>query len=221
MNATVSHNLDRLNAILPVYQAASGKAYSEVLEKQGKEFTTSLRRALLALKPAKGSIRAAAEARLRAGGGIKIRPSVVASVARKFGTTGSVGRSGRRLNLEAIAAKREIGLRSRSAGYMAFATSVKLSGIAAAKRAERKGKYNQTLETADLRQNIDGQTLTLTYGGYVDGRPLDVGVALQEPRMQAALNSAIDATISNAKAYHAGRHAEEMQKAIDKVGGGL
>lgn len=80
---TAQHNLDSLNAIMPEYQRVSGLTTEQVLVKKGTDLTFQLRDRLRRLIP--GAITADAEARLKSGGGIKVRDSIIRKVAASKG----------------------------------------------------------------------------------------------------------------------------------------
>ena len=64
----------RLTAAIVRYQQVSGKTIEETLIKHGREFSNNAGRALRAIGPAKGSIRAEQSARFNSGGGIRVSP---------------------------------------------------------------------------------------------------------------------------------------------------
>lgn len=76
-------NLANLNAVLVDYQKYSRLTTQEVLNKQSTKLGYALRANLAAIRPAKGSIRQQALARLKAGQGISIRDSIREDVTAK------------------------------------------------------------------------------------------------------------------------------------------
>lgn len=85
MNATVIHNLDALNKILPEYLAVSGYTTSAVLVKKGYDLSRRISDKLRLLKPGKGTVTADRIAALKGGGGIRIRSSIIKSTVAKYG----------------------------------------------------------------------------------------------------------------------------------------
>jgi hypothetical protein len=147
--------LDRMHGALTEMVRVTQKDHGPSLVKQGSEFTRDLSAAARLVTPVRGSIRSARLAALDAGGGIKIRPSVRASVAAKYKVatvrattrggrlirsqsgprfarggkrlklTKTITSKGKRLNLQALMVKRELALREQGRGYTAFGARLK------------------------------------------------------------------------------------------------
>lgn len=83
MIVTVHDNLAALNKILPEYQRVSRKTSIEVLTKKGRDLAIRMGQELRKLTPTKGAITSTRLAAMEAGGGVKVRPSIVQAIIKR------------------------------------------------------------------------------------------------------------------------------------------
>ena len=196
---TFSHNLDRLNAILPEYKKASGLTTSQVLVKQATKLTFELRDRLRRLKP--GGITADRISALRSGEGIKVRESIIRSVMAAKGasvritdrlrhTGGNTRRNasiygsgtagvvfGKRQkstdtkgrSLWNLIVKREISARESGKGYTSTAGMMRVRNLPESKFVRQFGRLNQELSTASLKADEKSGLISMRYGGSSHG----------------------------------------------------
>lgn len=212
-----------LNRQVAAYIVFGQKLPEDALLKQGKKLAFAVGTRLSAMKPARGSIKAGSLARLRAGGGILIRPSVRAAVSQRFSerqdvrtrrtliggkkASATLLRGGKRLNIQALRVKAELALRERGIGYLGFAGRLGgLSNLTPGKREELLGRYNQKLAEAGLQIVQNGASLEVKWLGRESG--VEVGEALQKPRMQAALQAALEDVSLDIMEYVERKHRE-------------
>lgn len=135
MSLSVEAQVNALNAKLREYQAASGKTWEDVLQKQGGKLGFLLFERLRGIAPRKGEVRAERLAALRHGEGIRVRQSArdfatrhtlataskersrKASLLREKGRSGKLKAGGR--NWWQIAVAREIAIRESGRGFIA------------------------------------------------------------------------------------------------------
>jgi hypothetical protein len=152
----ISYELERCMAALQKYGELSEKSESEIIAKQSAKLRRNIWQGLRALMPAKGEVRAERMAGLASGIGVKVRASVYAEIASKFGGAAQFGqrftsieRKGKTLNFQALAVQRELGLRESGRGFMAFSTPKSAAGAELA-HIEKDSRYNQLLSTFDI-----------------------------------------------------------------------
>lgn len=209
------HHLDRFNEALRGYQQVTQKTMRDVVVKQGTKLAYALSRRLKAIQPERGSIRAERVSALRAGRGIKIRPGIRESIYRKYHvaediynrrakivrrnrTVGSILKRGRRMNLPALMAEREINLRERGIGYTAYAARVKnIAALGAGlSSTQHKGRYLQILADAELETAPGQSSLTLTWGAESES-----GEALSTMDAELAIGEALEEVTADINIY--------------------
>lgn len=212
---TIDHELDRLNSDLGEYQRLSGKTQDEVLVKQGGKLAFALRKELRGLAPVKGSIRAAALARLRAGGGVKVRESVRRQVLAKqgaaqtvdsrqfvFGKTGQATklRKGRRLNLQALMVEAEINVRERGRGFLSVSSNIPRFTGALTDLQRAYSRFGPILSQAGLHVLPDRRQLRFDWGGFSQLSE-SAAVGLTKPKAQIAVARALQLTAQDIEIY--------------------
>lgn len=229
MTTEVTVALDKLNQLVAAYIPLARKAPAEALAKQGSKLTFELANRLTALTPAKGAITTQAISALHSGRGVKVRESVKLSVAGKMGARSRLSdrrvvfgkrgvtttiRKGKRLNLQALMVKAELGLRERGRGYLPHVARIKgLDQLGAAaegavsatsKGIIHRGRYAQRIADAGMMVNVDETSLTITFG--FSGS--EAGDALSTPRSQAETAAAVDAVADDVAVYLARKFQE-------------
>lgn len=150
--AEVQYSLGNLMKTFSQYAALSSKAEDESLAHVASNVAWNAYQGMRKIMPAKGSIRAEAEALLKSGKGIKVRPVVLADVAARYGALTSVksgdvflaqkkrgkvtsysqeviGKNGKPMNLQALAVEKEISVREAGRGFSAFAVPRPVKGF--------------------------------------------------------------------------------------------
>ncbi len=207
MIETVKTNLDAFSLAIDEYVAASGKSASEALAKKGDDFAYDVQGHFRGLKPAKGSIAASQQQRLKSSpkAGIKIRPSILAraSVGAKFNLSSDIttrkvqGKAtvrvkGKSLNLQQYRVMLELRAREAGRGYLGFAGAVRSKAVTPGNPIQKKGRYYQTVATASLHSSILGSSLTFLFGGtQYDGQPVGIVHALEQSRQQQTIAASL------------------------------
>ena len=207
---TIDDNLARLNVVLAEYMRHTSKSVSDAMAKQGTKIAFALSSRLAAEKPGKGAVRSERLAALSAGGGIKLRASVrnwfpAGSRSdlkrRKVGFGRSVSGTkrvrGKRLNLQALRVKKELGLRERGGGFMAFAARINAGKLRSSKKVTKRGRYHQQLAEAGLMFSGDGAGLQVVYGGPQS----EFGGTLNRPKFRRHVNNAIAEVADDMQTY--------------------
>lgn len=230
MSVAIQNELGLLNADLARYQEVTKKTPQEMLLKQGGKLAYALSHRLRFLMPAKGSIRSERLAGLKLGGGIKIRPAVQEMVMQKYGVrqtidtretifgkrgVKSVLRKGKRLNLWALMAQREISLRESGRGFLGF--SARFSGIGILKTVARQkwiDRFARTLAEAGLTVSQANGVLELAWQGGVSAQRAAEG--LLKPKAQEAIAAAIRDVRQDVNEYLARKARENAAAAFRK-----
>lgn len=176
-------NLPRLNVALGEYLNHTKLTIDEALLKQGRKLSFEVSRRMRRFAPAKGSIRSE-----RAGKGVRVRDSI-ARWEPKRRKRGQSLREARR--------ERELGLRERARGFLAFGTRLNLAGLRKGSRVAKQGQFQQQLAEAGLRFDTDSQTLRVVYGGD----RTELGDALSQPRQARAINAALGEVAADIELY--------------------
>ena len=137
----------RFNSVLQRYAELSSRSMPEILTHKARDMGIKMRDALKAIIPAPGAISASVLAGAGPARGIRVRPAAVAWAARRYRAAsdvatrrtrlrvrggknpayaGSILRKGQRLNLQALAAARELALRERARGFVSNAAFLRL-----------------------------------------------------------------------------------------------
>jgi len=153
---SIHTNVNQLNAAIRRYKAASGKSLDQVLAKQGAKLGFELYKNFRAIMPKSGNIRESNMNRLKSGGGLKVRQSVmekmqvatdvatrktVFKVGKKHGRTKTV--KGKKLNWWQEAVRRELGAREKARGFTALGAKYPRKEISYGRVA--KNKYGALL----------------------------------------------------------------------------
>jgi len=217
--------LDALNAKLAQYQVLSRKSWPEVLAKQGGKLGFSLAQHLRGLAPAKGKVRAEALARLKAGGGLHIRPSVERAITFKYGARsrlsdrkvifGSAGvttirKRGRRLNLRALMAEREISVRESGRGFVSVSARYPQT---LRKVDKAKSRYGPALSEAGVTANDEGGQAKFTWDPSEGALAASATAGMSRPRARAVIALAMRDVSDDIGVYLSRKQAELQQKA--------
>lgn len=239
---SIQTNVDQFNAALREYAKHNARLdMSEAIVRQGVKLTWALRDRFIKSRPAKGAIRAERIAALAQGEGIAVRPSVRQAVMQRKGAYSDIAtkrvvfgkagkgedRKGR--NLQALAVVRELGLRERGRGFMAFASKMgglrglggymNRTGLDVAAKAvdffkrQHSGRYGQQLGTYGMKIAGEQSLLELSYGGSKTA----VGKAMQKPAFRREIAGALNDVREDMMVYVRRKIAEGMQKAVNRV----
>ena len=118
----------------------------------------------------------------------------------KKGTQGK-----KKLNLQALMARRELNLRESGRGFMSHSARLRgLHSLSIGGAATWRGRMGQRTATAELVASGDEASMQIVLGGSKS----KFGDALQKPAGQAAINRALRATIANLEIYLARKESE-------------
>jgi len=226
----IEANLQDLQRALGLYVQASGKSVEEVFAKKSSQLGYQLRLEFRTLMPGKGSVRNERLEALKTGEGVRVRPSVYAAVAEKFGAAPLassvmkwrskggqlVGTNRKGLNLQALAVQAEFNLREsgrgllgQSAGFIGWRAGNDVSGTSQAKADSRYGAW---LAKAGVTKTGTGTEAKFEWGGLSSMSDEAVhGIARTQGL--AAVARAIDAVTSDMVPYlasHLDMTAEQM-----------
>ena len=219
---TIETNLEELNKSITEYARLSGKSIEESLQKQAAKLGFQLRQELRGIAPAKGSIRSQAEARLKAGLGIRVRPSVLRKVYQQKGARSllSSGRTvfGKRgkgttragANIYALAVKAEISLRESARGFLGVSASYRGLTSTLEREAKATSKYGPVLSKAGFKANPHGGEITFEWGES-SGLSESAAEGLNKPRGEAAVSRALEGTLEDIEAYITRKLQESWQ----------
>lgn len=231
MSIHVQSELGLLNADLARYQQITRKTPEEMLLKQGGKLAFALSQNLRGLMPGKGAIRAERLEALKARDGIYIRPSVRQQVLAKYGARqeistreivfGKRGRKsvlrkgGKRMNLQALMAQREINLRESGRGFLGF--SARFSGIGKMKPGWRQrwlDRYSRMLAEAGLTINRADGVLEFAWEKGPSAKQAAEG--LLKPKAQERIVQAIRNVRMDVEEYLARKTKENASQAFTK-----
>lgn len=212
-----------LNDKLGKYQELSGKTWQDVMSKQGGKLGFALAAHLRGISPAKGQVRAEALARLRAGGGIKVRKSVEKAILIKYGARSIVAtrqvvfgdknrtfvkRQGKRLNLRALMVQREIAVRESGRGFLSVSARYPET-LKSIQRA--KSKFGPVLSTAGVRVLSTEAEARFTWDPGEGELATSAVAGLEKSKGRAAIALALRDTADDIQIYVV-RKLEERRK---------
>ena len=232
----IESEIGKLNNQLRIYAEQSGKSAEQILRKQGPKLAFALGQKLAANAPGKGTIKSAMLARLKGrSGGVYVRPSVRLATSQKYGlrqetgsrrfvignrkrgASGTVASGGKRLNLQALAVRAELGLREKGSGYLGYAARVSkrsLENLSANKFEKFFGRYGQQVQEAGLQFSTEGGMLTLIFPGAKNSDGNSVADGMLKPNNQSAIASAISEVTADIARYV----PSEMSNAAARAG---
>lgn len=213
MNVAFQTNLDEFNSALGQYVRLTKLSTQEAVAKKSADFAFRLSRALSTFAPKKGAIRAERLAALRSGQGVRVRPAVYDQVyktkglvqdvkTKRFGfatrkrVRGSKMSGGKRLNLQAIAVKRELALRESGRGFLSYSTRLRSVIQEFAIRDDVDvyrsilDKYKRFLSSVGFQTTADEAKMTFRWGGNKSSG--EIAKTLQKPRQQRTIAQALD-----------------------------
>jgi hypothetical protein len=214
ITARVESNLAEFNQKLAEYAKLARKTPEDVLRKQGPKLAYAISDRLRLKTPPKGAIKGGILASLRGRArGIYVRASVKKSVAEKYGLRSDsiskrllIGRGkkgagtavvgGKRLNLQALRVRAELGLREKGRGYLGLAARIPqatITGMAPGKFQKLFGRYRTQLSEVGLEIVQDGGALSFIFPGTanIDGNSPAEGM---EKNMDAIAAGIADVT---------------------------
>jgi hypothetical protein len=209
--AAIQHNIDQFNWRLAQYAQLSGKSVEQALREKAARLGYVLSQELRNLMPKKGEVTQERLDALKDGEGVHVRKSVLEKMsqiydierfeATRYGQAnlfrrkgrgkyrGSVMVGGKRLNLQALAVKRELGVRESGRGFMGrssrFAQTRLLSDTDKA-----LSRFGPVLAKAGLETTNDGGVARLRWGGFSD-LSNEAVQGLSRPRGQTAISTAV------------------------------
>jgi hypothetical protein len=217
MNFELQSDLARLNSTIADYIRVGKKLPEEALAKQAGKLGFAFSQELRGLIPPKGSIRSESLARLKGGGGIRVRPSVRKAVFEKrrarqdlatrdlvFGAgkrgTRSIRRQGKRLNLQALAVTAEINIRERGRGFLSVSSRIPRFTRALGDVQRSLSRYGPILGEAGLRAAPEGAEARFLWGPH-SRASLAAARGLSIPKAEAALSRALNAVAEDIRLY--------------------
>lgn len=227
MISRVETNAAELAAALTAYGKASGKSMDQVLFEKSARFAFTLSNLLRRLAPGKGSIRTALLARLKSGGGVKVRASVREQIAAKYNLAtdissrrstiksgknrkSSIKSKGKRLNIRNLMVRGEINVREKGRGFIATSSRFS-SGFHG--NGQTRSRFGPTLARASLRSNGLISTLRFVWTDVISRLSGSAAQGLEKPRAQAAIADALSETREDILIYLARKNAEAKAKA--------
>ena len=229
----IETNLAELGPKLERYAQLRKMTIVEAVQKNAKEFTFFLADELKKKSPARGSIKSGALAWLKGRTkGVKVRPTIQFAVAAKYQARQDIktkrfqlqkrgkstvlsGPAGKKkaLNLQALMVRRELNIRERGIGFLAFAARQKgLQLIDINSSASWFAKFGQKVSEAkfSLVSNTAGESIVkmeIVYGGG----ETNFGEALQKPFGEAAIANALQRTTDNLQEYLDRKESESAE----------
>jgi hypothetical protein len=207
----IEYNLEGLRAACIEYGKYSQKSEAEVVAKQSGKLAWNIYRALKALAPQRGAVRAERLAALAAGEGIKIRKSVLASVEQKYGDKGARG-----LNTHALAVKKELSLRESGRGFLGFSTPRPARSAPEIESSVRSIISRYGFELSDFVLNVAESAEKKVANLHWNGSKGDYTAAtegLSQPRQQEVIAQAVAATTKDTVEYILRKIREDKSKA--------
>lgn len=124
----------------------------------------------------------------------------------------SIKQKGKRLNLRALMVQAEINAREGGRNYLGWAAKTSLRGLEIVKALAHFGKYKQQLAAVGLGVNELGQELRFTYGGFSagNGRSVGVGEAMQKPKAQQKISTALADIVADVRKGIRDRQAQQL-----------
>lgn len=216
----ITSELEKLNVAVGMYIRAAKRGVAFAIQKQSKELGKDLAKTAKDLMPAKGAVRSERLAALKAGEGIHVRASVYKWVSAKYGAVpihsgvmrfrvkgrlkGSVRQKGHRLNLQALAVKRELAVRESGRGFLSHAEKMALfSGgeIVQMRRIEASiSRLGPQLGEFAFTTDEKNTQAVFKWGGF-SKLSNEAVKAMGRSRGQAAIAKAMRATIDNMIPY--------------------
>lgn len=212
---TPQQSLAALTKALGLYVDYTSKNVPQILARKGVDMSIAIGRRLKELMPFKGEVRDEREAAMRAGLGLRVRPSAKAHVLRKFNVstsletrrqTGSRRQAGARgkgpstqtlagLDLYREMRIRELAVRESGRGFTSYGVraGLKKSSLAVANalaegtQVHLKGRFSQTVGLMGLEQRGDMAVMKSTYGVSLTPVPSTLGTSMAQPRAQAKI----------------------------------
>lgn len=167
------------------YQAITGKAMGDVVQKQARKLAFSLSKRLRKLSPAKGSIRAERLAAMESGDGIRIRESVRRRVkARK--------------NRHRALVRRELSTRESGRGFLGYSVVTQ----AVIKHAVRRGRSRAPLSMGRFSQQRKADAeVVLSWGTNLSKLSGQAAEGINEAAGQQALAGAVSEVVLDIRRY--------------------
>lgn len=236
MNLTVETNIAALNNAIADYVEASSKAPEVAVRKHGKEFSKDLRDELKRFMPAKGSVRTARLAALKAGEGLRVRAAVRAYVNKntmatatdvrtrkatrfmQITRTGKVKRNG--LSWWELAVQRELNLRERGRGYLSYSSAFRkvIDNLGAGSEQQTGyvvNRYNRGVSKAKLTNKPYETSVAFNWGETkASAGPATV---LNQPRGQAAIGRALASARENIVEYMNRKNRQNAEATLGRV----
>ena len=216
MSLRISFELDRVNNALTEYIRAGRKLPEAAVRRQADEFGVRLFQELRQIAPPKGSVTAEGLALLQSRRGVRVRESVRAAVLAKYGarqdissrqillgrgkrgrTTAKVG--GQRLNLQALAVRRELSTRESGRGFLSVSALMDKLG-SSGDRASSESRTGALLGKLVLQVQGPSAETRFTWG-TLGKTSLAAAIGLSQPRAEAAIANALSATAANMRVY--------------------
>lgn len=212
----IETNIEELGKSIEAYIKVSGKSLEVALKKHGAELSFRLKKELLALAPAKGSIRSQVLSVLAGGTwasgkrGVRVRESVLAKVFQQRGARSSLasrsigfgkrgrGTTSKGLNIWALAVQAEINLRESARKFLG--ASAIYPGIRSEFDSKAKSRVGPLLSVASYKSSDGGAIVEFNWGGFSE-LSTEAAEGITTPKGEAALERALQGTIENIEVY--------------------
>ena len=208
MNLSAQAEVEHLQVALNRYAEFTRKSPGEIIPKKGGDLSYALAARLKAIAPAKGSIRTAQLAALKAGRGVKVRSRVERAVAAKFGAHTAIGsdqvrffagkkrvksvtevtRKGKRLNLRALMVQRELSVRESGSKFLSI--SARYPRRLNASQVARS-RFGPAISEAKIIGRNNETAAVFTWEGSQGELPASAVHGLNKPKGQAAIALAL------------------------------
>jgi len=227
--AEITFNLDRCADSLRQYAKLTSRTEDDVISYWSGQLAWNVYHGLIAMKAAKGAIRAFGIELLRSGSGVEVRDSVRRSVEAKYGALTQVssgdtfisqfsgkrgrgkkvvalGRSilkdGKRMNLQALAVEAELNLRESARGFSAFSDPRPPRGADTASFSRGiESRYGFSLsEFVQATSGVERKSALLRWFGSFDEKLSSPATALDTSKQQQVLIGAINSVTSRLNA---------------------
>jgi hypothetical protein len=230
MEVDLKVEISALNEAISKYKELSRRSWDDVLKKQGGKLGFALRQNLRGLSPAAGAIRAERLSKLRSGEGIKVRESVRRAIYAKYGArtsiedkkvrfqvgtkrvkiVGSKIIKKKRLNLQALAVQREIGVRESGRGFLSISSrypkTLRNTSFA-------RNRFGVELSKAEISVSETDGKLEFTWDGARNKSEASAAQGLNRPAGRAIIARAIRETRDDVMEYVRRKIEERAQQA--------
>jgi hypothetical protein len=239
LSVELKFELERLAESMRKYGQVSTKTEAEIVSKQSTKLSYNVASELRKIAPKKGQVLAERLAALKTGSGVRVRPAVLADVAGRYQAQSSVktgkvwlaekkGRkvasfatgilspdgSGIRLNLQALAVKRELQIRESARGFSGFAVPrpQNRSGATSDVQRDIESRYGFTLSEFSMFLSAEKKYAVMRWFGARSNLYESAVEGLSKPKQQAVVTEAVKSTTADIMEYVDRKLKEDIKK---------